>query len=152
MLLEGIAGETADGSGPQIAREALMRYGEALGVDPLSVTAATGLARLSTRLADAYGAVAAATSLADPATQPKAARPLSLRRRRAAPRRGRRPAPSARGATGDPGPGRSSRGPSTPTPTPPLQRAAWPRSGWKTAKGERLIATFQISLTRAPLA
>ncbi|HEY2516601.1 MAG TPA: hypothetical protein VGI39_37280, partial [Polyangiaceae bacterium] len=71
MLLEGIAGE-ADGSGPQITREALMRYGEALGVDPLSVTAATGLARLSTRLADAYGAVAAATSLADLATQPKA--------------------------------------------------------------------------------
>ncbi|MGO8994060.1 MAG: hypothetical protein ACLQVI_12085, partial [Polyangiaceae bacterium] len=72
MLLEGIAAESSDGSGPQVAREALVRYGEALGVDPLSVTAATGLARLSTRLGDAYGAVAASTSLAELATQPKA--------------------------------------------------------------------------------
>jgi tetratricopeptide (TPR) repeat protein len=72
MLLEGIAAESSDASGPQLAREALARYGEALGVDALSVTAATGLARLSTRLADAYGAVAASTSLADLAAQPKA--------------------------------------------------------------------------------
>jgi tetratricopeptide (TPR) repeat protein len=71
-LLEGIATESGEGSGPQVAREALMRYGEALVVDPLSVTAATGLARLSTRLGDTYGAVAAAKSLADLATQPKA--------------------------------------------------------------------------------
>ena len=72
MLLEGIAAESSDGSGPQVAREALARYGEALGVDPVSVTAASGLARLSTRLADAYGAVAASTALAELATHPKA--------------------------------------------------------------------------------
>ncbi len=72
VLLEGIAGESSDASGPQVAREALVRYGEALGVDALSVTAATGLARLSTKLGDAYGAVTAATSLAELATQPRA--------------------------------------------------------------------------------
>jgi tetratricopeptide (TPR) repeat protein len=71
MLLESIAAEASDASGPQIARDALARYGAALEVDPLSVTAATGLARMSTRLADAFGAVAAATSLADLATNPK---------------------------------------------------------------------------------
>jgi tetratricopeptide (TPR) repeat protein len=53
------------------AREALERLREALSIDPLSVTAATSLARLANRLGDTSGAAAAAMSLADLAAQPK---------------------------------------------------------------------------------
>jgi len=53
------------------AREALERLREALTLDPLSVTAATSLARVANRLGDASGAAAAAISLAELAVQPK---------------------------------------------------------------------------------
>jgi tetratricopeptide (TPR) repeat protein len=63
-LIEQSASESPDGSGHTAAREALDRYRAALRIDPLSVTATTGLARLSGRLNDVAGAVAAATALA----------------------------------------------------------------------------------------
>lgn len=50
--------------------EAHDRYRVALGIDRLSVTAATGLARLSARMGDAVGALSAALSLAEIAAQP----------------------------------------------------------------------------------
>ncbi|HVJ90862.1 MAG TPA: hypothetical protein VM580_13750, partial [Labilithrix sp.] len=53
------------------AREALERLRAALALDPLSVTAATTLARLANRLDDASGAAAAALSLAELSVQPK---------------------------------------------------------------------------------
>ena len=148
MLLEGISGESPDGSGPQIAREALMRYGEALGVDPLSVTAATGLARLSTRLADTYGAVAAATSLADLATQPKARARYLLD---AAELLLGQDEDARLGPTGD----RRTRALSLlekaldadADSTAAASRLAALRM--EDGEGERLIATFQISLSRA---
>jgi len=49
----------------ELAREALERYRAALYVEPMSVTAATGLARLANRLGDTSGAVMSAISLAD---------------------------------------------------------------------------------------
>ncbi len=52
-------------SPPALAREALDRYRDALRLDPLSVTASTGLARLSTKFNDAESAVAAAMALAE---------------------------------------------------------------------------------------
>jgi tetratricopeptide (TPR) repeat protein len=48
-----------------LAREALERYRLALQIDPMSLTAATGLARLANRLMDVSGAVAAAASLSE---------------------------------------------------------------------------------------
>ncbi len=72
LLLEAHAGETSDReSSHSSAREALERLREALALDPLSVTAATSLARLANRLGDASGAAAAAISLADLSVQPK---------------------------------------------------------------------------------
>jgi cellulose synthase operon protein C len=53
------------------SHEALERLREALSLDPLSVTAATSLARLANRLGDASGAAAAAMSLAELSVQPK---------------------------------------------------------------------------------
>lgn len=53
------------------SREALERLRETLALDPLSVTAATCLARIANRLGDTPGAVAAASSLAELAVQPK---------------------------------------------------------------------------------
>ncbi len=53
------------------SREALERLREALTLDPLSVTAATSLARVANRLGDASGAAAAAISLAELSVQPK---------------------------------------------------------------------------------
>jgi tetratricopeptide (TPR) repeat protein len=47
------------------AREALERYRLALQIDPMSLTAATGLGRLANRLSDTSGAVAASISLSD---------------------------------------------------------------------------------------
>ena len=147
-LLEAIAGESSDASGPQVAREALVRYGEALGVDALSVTAATGLARLSTRLGDPYGAVAAATSLADLATQPKA--------------RARYLVDAAELLLGDDddprlGPAQDRRGRAVALLEKALDAdadsvAAAARLATlrlENGEGERLIATFQISLVRA---
>lgn len=55
-------GSSGDGPG---TREALSHYREALRLDPLSVTAATGLARTANRLNDSEGAVAAACALAE---------------------------------------------------------------------------------------
>ena len=72
LLLEAHASETNDREQAQAsAREALERLREALALDPLSVTAATSLARLANRLGDASGAAAAAISLADLSVQPK---------------------------------------------------------------------------------
>lgn len=53
------------------SREALERLREALTLDPLSVAAATSLARVANRLGDATGAAAAAISLAELSVQPK---------------------------------------------------------------------------------
>src|SRR6185436_1362215 len=50
---------------PGLPGEILERYRVALGIEPLSVTAATGLARLANRLKDVACAVQAAVSLAD---------------------------------------------------------------------------------------
>ncbi len=69
ILVEGSANGASDGPG---AREALAHYREALRLDPLSVTAATGLARTANRLNDTEGAVAAASALAELASEPGA--------------------------------------------------------------------------------
>jgi cellulose synthase operon protein C len=53
------------------SRESLERLREALALDPLSVAAATSLARVANRLGDASGAAAAAISLAELAVQPR---------------------------------------------------------------------------------
>ena len=71
LLLEAAAGDAADSTGGVSATEALERYRDALRIDELSVTAAAGLARLSNRLGDAEGAIAAATSLAELAVDPR---------------------------------------------------------------------------------
>ncbi len=71
LILEAAAGESADSADGLTAREALERYRDALSIDDLSVTAATGLARLSNRLADAEGSAAAASALAELATDPR---------------------------------------------------------------------------------
>jgi tetratricopeptide (TPR) repeat protein len=68
LLLEAAADAAGD---PRLLEEARDRYRAALHLDPLSVTAATGLARLATRLRDAEGAFAAAVALAEIAGQPK---------------------------------------------------------------------------------
>lgn len=54
-----------------LLRDALERYKTALSIESLSVTAATGLARLATRLDDVASAVTALSSLASLATQPE---------------------------------------------------------------------------------
>lgn len=56
---------------PMTLREALERQREVLSLDPLSVTAATSLARLANRLGDVSGAAVAAISLAELSVQPK---------------------------------------------------------------------------------
>ena len=53
------------------SREALDRLRDVLSLDPLSVAAATSLARVANRLGDASGAATAAISLADLSVQPK---------------------------------------------------------------------------------
>jgi tetratricopeptide (TPR) repeat protein len=66
MMLEAGAADTLDSQvAGELLREALDRYRDALGIDELSVAAATGLARLAGRLDNAEAAVAAATSLAE---------------------------------------------------------------------------------------
>ncbi len=69
-LEESAAHVAISDDGSSLIREAHERYRAALTVDRLSVTAATGLARLSARLRDTSGALAAALSLADIAAQP----------------------------------------------------------------------------------
>lgn len=64
ILLEQVANEGPD-LGLAAAKEALDRYRQALAIDPSSVTATTGLARLSNRLNDTAGSIAAAIALAD---------------------------------------------------------------------------------------
>jgi tetratricopeptide (TPR) repeat protein len=73
LLLESHAMDPATERDAMTAasREALDRLREILLVDPLSVTAATSLARIANRLGDANGAAAAAISLAELAVQPK---------------------------------------------------------------------------------
>jgi tetratricopeptide (TPR) repeat protein len=70
LLLEQQASEASDAMSLAAAREALDRYREAMQIDPLSVTATTGLARLSARLNDTTGALTAALSLAELAVEP----------------------------------------------------------------------------------
>jgi len=62
--------EAASVSDPSLQREAFDRYREALSLDRLSVTAATGLARLAAQLREPQGALTASLSLADIAAQP----------------------------------------------------------------------------------
>ena len=71
LLLEAVLNDASEQNAPTLARQALERYRNALTLDSLSVTAATGLARLSTRLGDAAGAFAAASTLADLAALPR---------------------------------------------------------------------------------
>jgi tetratricopeptide (TPR) repeat protein len=73
LLLETHAMDPATERDAMMAasREALERLREALTIDPLSVTAATSLARVANRLGDASGAAAAAISLAELAVQPR---------------------------------------------------------------------------------
>ncbi len=54
-----------------LAKEALERYRLALELDPMSLTAATGLARLANRFSDTSGAVAAAVSLSELSQDPR---------------------------------------------------------------------------------
>jgi tetratricopeptide (TPR) repeat protein len=71
LLLEAHERDVAE-LGPELLREALERYRTALLIEPLSVTAATGLARLSGKLSDISGSVAASVALADLAVDPLA--------------------------------------------------------------------------------
>jgi tetratricopeptide (TPR) repeat protein len=72
LVLESSAEEAPDAQASEdTAREAMQRYRDALRIDDLSVTAATGVARLAARLGDAEGALAAATSLAELADDPR---------------------------------------------------------------------------------
>ncbi len=54
-----------------LAREAMLRSADALRLDDLSVTAATGLARIATRLGDLPAALSAVKSLAELADDPR---------------------------------------------------------------------------------
>ncbi len=74
-LLESFGNETPDITSATtmgILREALDRFRAGLHIDPLSVTSATGLARVAPRLQDAEGAFAAASSLAELSVNPRA--------------------------------------------------------------------------------
>jgi cellulose synthase operon protein C len=72
LMLEAAAADASDASATEdLAREALDRYRDSLRMDALSVTAATGLARLAAQLGDAASGVAAALSLAELATDPR---------------------------------------------------------------------------------
>jgi tetratricopeptide (TPR) repeat protein len=65
LLLEHASTEGFESTPNAAGREALDRYRDALHRDPLSVTAATGLARISHRLHDAEAAIAAAMALTE---------------------------------------------------------------------------------------
>jgi tetratricopeptide (TPR) repeat protein len=73
LLLEAAATDRPDShSGEELSREALDRYRDALRIDDLSPVAATGVARLASKLRDAEAAMAAAASLAELAVEPRA--------------------------------------------------------------------------------
>ncbi len=72
LLLEAAASSESAGDGSDLLREASSRYRSILQADPLSVTAATGLARLARRLDEASSTLAAAESLSDLATDSRA--------------------------------------------------------------------------------
>jgi tetratricopeptide (TPR) repeat protein len=72
LMLEAAAADASDPTtAGALAREALDRYRDALRVDPLSVTASTGLGRLASQLGDTASGVAASLSLADLAVEAK---------------------------------------------------------------------------------
>jgi tetratricopeptide (TPR) repeat protein len=72
LMLEAAAADAPDQQvATELLHEALDRYRDALGIDELSVAAATGLARLAGRLDDTEAATAAATSLAELAVDPR---------------------------------------------------------------------------------
>ena len=72
LLLETAAEESPDAHvGDELSHEALGRYRDALRIDELSVTASTSVARLAGKLSDAEAALAAATSLAELAMEPR---------------------------------------------------------------------------------
>jgi tetratricopeptide (TPR) repeat protein len=76
LLLEACAADTPDRTAADtLSREALDRYRDALRIDPLSVSAATGLVRLvrqNSRLGDVEATLAASLSLADLAGESRA--------------------------------------------------------------------------------
>ena len=67
LMVEAHALETGE---TDLFRSAMERFRAALETDPQSVTAATALSRLATRLGDAAGALAASISLSDLASKP----------------------------------------------------------------------------------
>jgi Tfp pilus assembly protein PilF len=72
LLLEAAATDNPDSqTGDELAREALERYRDALRIDDLSPVAATGVARLATKLRDPEAASAAASALAELAIEPR---------------------------------------------------------------------------------
>lgn len=71
LRLEQASGDAFASSPDSLGREAIGRYRDALRIDALSVTAATGLARLASRWGDAEAAVAAAHALADLTSDPR---------------------------------------------------------------------------------
>ncbi|MGH7284459.1 MAG: tetratricopeptide repeat protein, partial [Polyangiaceae bacterium] len=74
-LIESFANESPDITSATtmgILRESLDRFRAGLHIDPLSVTAATGLARVAPRMQDAEGSFAAASSLAELSVNPRA--------------------------------------------------------------------------------
>jgi tetratricopeptide (TPR) repeat protein len=73
QLLEACAADTAERpAADSLSREALERYRDALRLDPQSVSAATGLVRLSGRMGDVEATLAASLSLADLAGESRA--------------------------------------------------------------------------------
>jgi cellulose synthase operon protein C len=72
LLLEAAATDhPGSEAGEELSREALTRYRDALRLDDGSPVAATGLARLTTKVHDAEAAFAAAASLAELAVEPR---------------------------------------------------------------------------------
>ncbi len=75
LVLEACVADTPERpAADALSREALERYRDALRIDPLSVSAATGLVRLAGRLSDVEATLAASLSLAELATPPGDAR------------------------------------------------------------------------------
>jgi tetratricopeptide (TPR) repeat protein len=71
LLLEQLAADAAESQSVAVSREALELYRHVMDLDPLSVTATTGVARLAGRLNDVGAAVRAAMSLAELTVDPK---------------------------------------------------------------------------------
>jgi tetratricopeptide (TPR) repeat protein len=70
LLLEQLAADAGESQGIAACREALEMYLRVMDIDPLSVTATTGVVRLAARLHDVAGAVRAAMSMAELTTEP----------------------------------------------------------------------------------